>query len=321
MAIFSVPGPVKTLFDQFPLNTYPPVPKRDDAMSQEFAQRTYDFQGPNSIQDDINNTFTLGVYNVFHDSNLDVALATDPWCLYAELSLCKKNSLKLPQLMRAESGKPSKPQQRMALLSPLATQSESLPILVEGYNKRFIRSSDSIQQTLKSRAAEDPQQLIYISLLDHVIYDCWITQVLFHLEDQDFFKLYSYELPECGNRFVQRLAVYNLKLSLIRRNQFHLRHKVLAKNLESTAVSYRAATLPEILDPILKRCQRVLTQFDKLLRDKPFASSPTYLELKIASYVLCILNLPAGVPLRVFIEENCHHLVNHSRATVNKLKN
>lgn len=291
-------------------------------MNYEFAQRTYDFQGPNAVQDDINNTFTLGVYNTFQESSSDVALATDPWCLYAQLALCKKNSLKLPQVTRAESGRPSKPQQKMALLSPLATQNESLPILVEGHNKRFIRSADSIQDTLKNRAAEEPQQLMYISLLDHVIYDCWITQVLYHLDDDDFLKLYSFESsPGRNNSLVQRLVVQSLKLSLIKRNEFHLRHKVLAKNMESTAVSYKSASLLEIMGPILERCQKVLLQFEKLLQDKPFVNSPTYMELKIASYILCIMNLPANVPLRIFLEEQCKYLVHHSRAILNGLKN
>lgn len=322
MTIFAVPEPVKALFDRFPLQTYPPISKRDDAMNYEFAQRTYDFQGPNALQTDINDTFTLGVYSTFQEPSSDVALATDPWCLYAQLSLCKKNSLKLPRVTRTESGRPSKPQQKMALLSPLATQNESLPILVEGYNKRFIRSSDSIHDTLKSRAAEDPQQLMYISLLDHVIYDCWVTQVLYHLDDEDFLKLYSFEASlGRNNSLVQPLSVQSLKLSLIKRNEFHLRHKVLAQNVESTAVSYKSTSLQDILAPILERCQKVLLRFEKLLQDKPFVESPTYLELKIASYVLCIMNLPINVPLRIFLEEHCKNLVNHSRTILKELKN
>lgn len=322
MTIFSVPGPVKALFDHFPLQTYPSISKRDEAMNYELAQRTYDFQGPNALQADINDTFTLGVYNTFQEPSSDVALATDPWCLYAQLSLCKKNSLKLPRATKAESNRPSKPRQKMALLSPLATQNESLPILVEGYNKRFIRSSDDIHDSLKSRAAEDPPQLMYISLLEHVIYDCWMTQVLYHLNNDDFLKLYSFEsCPGRNNLLVQRLAVQGLKASLIKRNEFFLRHKVLAQNIESTGVSYNSTNLLEILDPILERCRKVFLQFEKLFQSKQFVDSPTHLELKIASYVLCIMNLPIKVPLRSFLEERCKTLVNHSRAILNKFKN
>lgn len=318
MTIFAVPAPVKALFDRFPLQTYPPISKRDDAMNYEFAQRTYDFQGPNAVQTDINNTFSLGVYNTFQEPTSEVALATDPWCLYAQLSLCKKNSIKLPRATEAEAGKPSKPQQKMALLSPLATKEQSLPILVEGYNKRFIRSSDSIHDTLKSKATEDPQQLMYISLLDHVIYDCWIAQVVYHLNDDDFLRLYSFE--SSSNFLVRRLSVQTLKSSLVMRNEFHLRHKVLAQNIEFAAVAYKSTNLLEILDPILERCQKVLLQFEKLLQQKTFLDSPTYLELKIASYVLCIMNLPPDLPLRTFIEGRCKKLVNHSRAILNKLR-
>ncbi|AQZ17790.1 SAM35 (YHR083W) [Zygosaccharomyces parabailii] len=318
MTFFTIPGPVKALFDYFPLETYSAVSKQDDAMTHELSQRTYDFQGSNSFQEDINNTFTLGIYNVFHESKADVLLASDPWCLYAQLSLCKKNSLKLPQKTRLESGKSKKPRQTMAVLSPLATTNETLPILIEGYHKRFIRSSESIHETLKLRVVENPQQLMYIILLDHIIYDCWVAQVLFHISDEEFLNLYSFDTGE-QKLGVKKLVMMNLKAQLIKRNEFSLRHKILAKIITAFA-PYRASSLAELLDPIFENCKRVLTQFQKLLNDKPISTAPTYLELKIASYVLCALNLPVEAPLRVFVEQKCPHLLNHSHTVLDKFK-
>ena len=289
MTIFTIPGPIKALFDNFPLETYPAVSKQDDAMTNELSRRTYEFQGSNSFQDDINNTFTLGVYNVFHQA--DVLLASDPWCLYAQLSLCKKNFLKLPQKTRLESGKSKKPRQSMAVLSPLATTTETLPILVEGYNKRFIRSSESIHETLKLRVVENPQQLMYIILLDHIIYDCWVAEVLFHISDEEFLNLYSFDAGE-QQLGVKKLVAMNLKAQLIKRNEFSLRHKILA-NLITAFASYRTSSLAELLDPIFENCKRVLAQFQKLLDVNPICTTPTYLELKIASYAVSYTHLRA----------------------------
>lgn len=319
MTIFAVPGPVKAVFDFFPLEIYPPISKADDAMAYEIAERTFGFQGANSFQEDVNNTFTLAVYNTFHESNVNVILASDPWCLYAQLSLCKRNSLKLPETTRSKGGKSNKPQHRMALLSPMATQHETLPILIEGHSKRFIRSSESIHETLRIRVAEDPQQLMYISLLDHIIYDCWITQVLFSIPDEEFLKLYSFESGG-QNRLANRLLVTNLKLALVKRNEFHLRHKILAKNVESN-ITYKASSLPELLDPIFEKCKKALKQFQTLLATKFTSATPTYLELKIASYVLCVLNLSPAAPLRIFLEQNCHYLLNHSERVLKSFAN
>lgn len=316
-SIFSVPSPIKALFEQFPLVTYRPISKQDDYMRDEIRSRKYAFQGPNAKQQTPNNVFTLGVYNVFTDSNTSCALATDPICLYAQFALSKKNSLSLPKASSLYEEKGY--QHSIGLISHDASSRETLPILIEGYSERSIRSSEGIDEVLRSRVSDDPEQLMYITMLDHVVYDCWITQVIYHTTEEQFLTLYSYNSRD-RNICLNRLATSSMKSALVKRNEFHLRHKELVKNIESPLNVYKARSLEQLLRPIFEKCMRTLLQFQEILGEKPFFSttdgSPTYLELKIASYVLCILNLDDSVPLKAFVEKQCPHLVKLSRATL-----
>lgn len=319
-SIFSVPGPIKSLFEQFPLTTYRPISKQDDCMSKEIMSRKFAFQGPNAVQQTPNSTFTLGVYNVFTDPETNCVLATDPSCLYAEFALCKK-SLGLPEANYSSDIKGY--QHTIGLLSHQASARETLPILIEGFNERHIRSSEGIDEVLRSRVLDDPEQLMYITMLDHVVYDCWITQVIYHTTEDQFLRLYSYGSEERSG-VLNRLAISGMKSALVKRNEFHLRHKELVRNIESPLNVYKARSLDQLLQPIFKKCKETLLQFQEILGEKPFVSTgdgtPTYLELKVASYVLCISNLDDSVPLKAFLEEQCPHLLTLSRATLSQLQ-
>lgn len=319
-----MPAPIKSLFESFPLKTFPPIPILDDAMNNEFNRRKLPFQGLNSYQDNANSTFTLGVYNYFHEPKTNAFLSTDPWCLYAQFALCKKNSLGLPCFENPKDTtiEKRKHQHSLGLVSSSAAPKETLPILIEGYNNRYIRSTEGINEILRSRVSEDPEQLMYIIMLDNVIYDCWITQIIYHTSQQEFLKLYSFN-SEQENALLNHLSITNMKFALLKRNNFHLRHKEITKNIESTFNVYKSNSLDDLLQPIFEKCKKTLLQFQKMLGDQPFISTddtaPTYLELKVASYILCVLNLSETVPLKTFVEENCKELMRHSELTLAKL--
>lgn len=319
-SLFTVPASVKTLFDSFPLTTYPAISKQDDSMSGEINRRKIAFQGTNARQETPSNTFMLGVYNVFTDPESQCLLATDPLCLYAQFALCKKNSLRLPN-GSANEGKGYS--HSVALLSHTASARGTLPILVEGFSKRGIRSAEGIDEVLRTRVAHDAEQLMYITMLDRVVYDCWITQVIYHTTEDQFLELYSQGSVNHG-ALLSRLTIGNMKSALVKRNEFHLRHKELVKNLESPLNVYKARSLDHLLKPIFDKCKKTLLQFQEIMTNPPSGStndaSPTYLELKIASYIFCILNLDESVPLRVFVETKCHRLTNQVKPSLQKLQ-
>lgn len=320
-SIFSVPGPVKKLFEQFPLATYRSISKQDDCMSDEIRSRKFAFTGPNATQSTPSKTFTLGVYNFFEDPETGCLLATDPSCLYAQFALAKKNSLGLPnkESIPEEKGY----QHSIGLVAPQSSAYETLPILIEGYSERNVRSAMGIDEVLRSRVSDDPEQLMYITMLDHVVYDCWITHVIYHTTEDQFLRLYSFH-SESRSSLLNHLTIASAKYALVKRNEFHLRHKELVKNIESPLNVYKARSLEQILQPIFEKCKQTLLQFQGVLGESPFVSTndgtPTYLELKVASYVLCILNLDESAPLRSFLEEHCPHLVKLSKTTLRKLQ-
>lgn len=286
-------------------------------MIGEISQRKFAFQGSNALQDTPNNTFMLGVYNVFTERESNCLLATDPLCLYAQFALCKKNALGLPDGSNCEGkGYPHS----IALLSHSASANESLPILVEGFSKRNIRSAEGIDEVLKARVSNDAEQLMYITMLDRVVYDCWIAHVLYHTTEEQFLKLYSHD-PKSKPALVGHLAIGNMKLALVKRNEFHLRHKELVKNIESPLNVYKARSLNHLLKPIFEKCKKTLIQFQHIMSDHSSKDAPpTYLELKIASYILCILNLDEMAPLRAFVENQCQELTKQAKLTVQKLQ-
>lgn len=310
--IFQIPAPIKSLFDNFPLKTYPPISSQDDAMHAEFLKRKYPFGG--SSQTDINSTFALGVYNIFCEPKTKTILASDPWCLYAQFALCKKNALRLPCGNLEQEGGDDEYNHCLDLLSPFAANDETLPVLIEGYNKRYIRSTDGINEILTSRVNDDPEQLLFINMLDHIVYDCWMLQIFFHLSAAQFLKMYSFQ---------DTCEIKDLKVSLTKRNHFHLRHREIVKNIESPMQCYQHSSIKNMLAPIQESCQTTLLQFQESLGNKPFVSTsdatPTYFELKIASYMLCIANLPDETPLKAFVNDKCQQLMHHAQLTLAKL--
>ncbi|CEP62353.1 SAM complex subunit SAM35 LALA0_S05e03752g [Lachancea lanzarotensis] len=291
--IFQVPAPVKTFFNKLPLQTYGPVEKRDDALRYEYDARNYAFEGSEAVKKSVNDTFKLGVYKVVQDPSTGCFLATDPWCLFTQLSLCKKNRLKLPRSGKSQETVGSKPVPTHSVLevSPLASPERFLPILVEGYTKRHVRSSAGINEILMSRFGS-ADELMYALLLDSVVYDCYMSKVLYKLSKKDFLDAYG---GQTTSSVANTLISQGQRSDLSRRNDFSLRHRELASQWRFSATS---DTLEQLLNTIDETCLRTLTQFQDLLKISTtpyFLENPeaSFLDLKLASYVYCLLNLPS----------------------------
>ncbi|SCU91728.1 LADA_0F11672g1_1 [Lachancea dasiensis] len=322
-SILQVPGPVKSLFDKLPLQQYDPVDKRDDALEYELRSRTYDFQGPQAAQKSANDTFQLGVYQVRYDSISNCYLASDPWCLFTQLSLCKKNDLKLNtkgnNMSDQKTSSGSYLPHSVFEVSPLASNDGFLPILIEGHTTRNVRSSSSIYQILNSRLSTS-EELMYVLLLDSIVYDCYMTKVLYELKVSQFLSLYAGHCSKAVDPFVY----HTLCEELSKRNGFALRHRenatVPARYLD---ISQRSSNFQLIVGRRQENCQQTLIQFQDLLGKFKFfrdASDPSYLDLKLASYVHCLLHLPEPASLAQFLHEQCPILVDHSRRTISRYK-
>lgn len=322
-SILQVPGPVKAFFDQFPLQTYPAVSKKDDASVYEYNAQSYGFREQEAAQRSANDVFKLGVYNVVEDPESGCVLATDPWCLYAQLSLCKKNGLKLAHKKGAQQQQQRQQQrQQPALLvvSRLAASDKSLPILIEGCSKRNVRSTAGINEILSSRL-QDAEELMYVSLLDSVVYDCWTTQALCELSVAKFLELY--DCAPIDVALLQRAFYQTLREDLLERNDFSLRHLEISRHVRYMHL-YQSRNAHQLTAPLFESCKAALDRFAALLGSRTFFSGemePGYLDLKLASYVLCFLSLDdQESSLARYLRQEVHALVIHSRAVIAHFK-
>ncbi|CUS23515.1 LAQU0S10e02212g1_1 [Lachancea quebecensis] len=319
-SILQVPGPVKAFFDQFPLQTYPAVSKKDEASLCEYNARSYAFREQKALQRSVNDIFKLGVYNVYEDPESGCVLATDPWCLYAQLSLCKKNGLKLARKKEAPSRQQQKQQQKqqpaLLVVSRLAASDKSLPILIEGCSKRNVRSTTGINEILGSRL-RDAEELMYVSLLDSVVYDCWTTQALCELSVARFLQLYDGTSTDFAA--LQGPLYQTIREDLLERNDFSLRHLEISRHVRYMHL-YQSKNAHQLTSPLFDSCKAALDRFAELLGSRTLFSNdsePSYLDLKLASYVLCFLSLDdqESSLARYLRHEGCT-LTTHARAVI-----
>ncbi|SCU98512.1 LAFA_0G18404g1_1 [Lachancea sp. 'fantastica'] len=317
--IFQIPVPVKTLFNKLPLQTYGPVDKQDDALEHEFNARSYAFEGTEAVQKSINNTFQVGVYKMAKDPSSGCFLASDPWCLFTQLSLCKKNRLRLPGGNKTQAIVDSKPVYAHSVLelSPLASTDCFLPVLVEGYAKRHVRSAAGINEILMSRFS-GAEERMYALLLDSVVYDCYMSKVLYRLTTGQFFEVYGGETTSSA---ANMLISQNHRSDLSRRNDFSLRNRELASKWRLPGVSGSDGP-GQLLSVIDENCSRTLLQFQDLLKKSTTLffltnQDPSYLDLKLASYVYCLLNLPQHQnSITDFLRQECSTLVEHTQRVI-----
>ncbi|CCE62860.1 hypothetical protein TPHA_0D02220 [Tetrapisispora phaffii CBS 4417] len=318
--IFQIPTPLKYIFNGFPLKTYGPISNTDKSMVKEIESRRYYFRGTNSIKTTLDDTFLLGVYNVFEDEQTNSILATDPICLFVEIVLCQQNSLKLPQANVNRDTERDAYTCSLACLSPLSNKGEELPILAEGFKKRFIRSSFLINESIKIKMQHNQSntEMLYVELLDSSIYDGWISHVLFTLDKTGFSKLYLFDTNQ---------SVFSVKESLIKSNGFSLRHRRLSEYL-SKKVTIHTKTediQKELIQPIVSNCEETLLKFEEIIKKEPtlwsnnkYDTIINYLNIKIISYVKCLLNLPDTSSLRLFLVERCPNLIKYAEDSIIK---
>ncbi|SCU95925.1 LAME_0F14114g1_1 [Lachancea meyersii CBS 8951] len=316
-----VPGPMKTLFNQFPLQTYGPVEKRDDALANEFNTLSYAFEGSDARQKSVNDTFKLGVYKVVQDPSTGHFLASDPWCLFTQLSLCKKNKLKLSSNENSKTATGSKTVHSHCVLelSPLASSDRFLPVLVEGYAKRHVRSAAGIYEILSQRFS-GAEERMYSLLLDSVVYDCYMAKVLYELTTDQFLELYG---GKTSSTAVNPWICHNHRSDLSRRNDFALRHRELvSRHSLPTVLTGRSEGIQQLLSGIDENCLRTLVQFQDLLEKSATEfflgnTEPSFLDLKLTSYIYCLLLLPKHqMSVADFLRQDCPDLIEHAQRII-----
>ncbi|CDO94842.1 unnamed protein product [Kluyveromyces dobzhanskii CBS 2104] len=323
-SILSVPGPLKTLFDKFPLKTYGYVNNNDEAMEYEISQRSSHFEGPNAVKSSKDDVFHLGVYQIVRDAETGALLASDPWGLFAELSLSKKNNLKLPtkstSTCSANGSKGKTAQHSMCVLSPRASLTKNLPILIEGSTKRHVRSTESINEILYSRIPVG-EHTLYLNLLNTIVYDGYIVDLLRNVPSTRFCELYTY-INERDVSIANWATVQDTKSNVINRNGFQSRHGALSEHLiefKPPITTLRSAELAEqseiVIQEAIKCLSRVQTHWERPSKPKKDDSADLnsqYIDLALISYVLSISQLGPESELNQWLQTEGKFLLNYS---------
>lgn len=137
--MFQVPGPIKALFDTFPLKTYPPI-------YSEPSDEGFVYFGVKDSSKETDSRFTLGVHGLAHIEGK--TLPTDPFSLADCLILCHRHGLTLPK-------NKEKSPYSMAAFSYEASPTNELPILVEQTkDTATVIKAHEIQDSIRKRISE-----------------------------------------------------------------------------------------------------------------------------------------------------------------------
>lgn len=311
-----VPSAVRSIFNTFPLQTYPPTDNTDDRRQKTIDARTFSFQSLVEKEQQQTDIFALGVYNVYQHKS--VVLTTDPECQYFQFLVCHRNSLRFPTSSSASSPLRSSSEtvNRMITLSHQATFQRALPILIEDNKRtskrRILVSLDPLGTETTTLNEEDK---ILMHLLDSILYDYWTSQLLFCTTASQFTQVMCYESPASG--IMDQYSLTQAKIALSNRNSFSIRNTKLCKGLSLSLLLPGGQTRQELLDMLQERGQRTLTQFEgKMSHEKNkfllHHDKVSLSDLKLASYILCILHLEDHTPIKSFVVEHCPSLIEHS---------
>lgn len=326
VSIFQVPGPVKDLFDKFPLVQYPAVKQLTPDTKSEILKRNYSYSVSTAEEKANQSTFfKIGTYNVFQNEE-NTFLATDPMCLSLELYLAIKNEVKLPKLNNDHT---DQNRNSLFLMSHHANAQGYLPIYIEEdqkkRSKRLIKDSQSINETLISRI-ESSSDLMLITLVDNVIYDYWITSVLFEFSTEIQSQIFLFQEEE-SQKIVNSWGLPHLLSQLVYRNGYDLRNPAITRQFQTDAHSVLAKRLPKY---------NRATEFEKERNYKEFKhavdnlssifirratkyfngeSQPGLLDVKVASYTTLILKFGQDSSIVEVVQEY-GKLIEHAKAVI-----
>lgn len=312
VSLFQVPTPVRDLFDRFPLVQYPAVKQLTPDTKTEILKRNYCYSESTSSKHN-STSFKLGVYNTFQAED-NTILATDPLSLSAELYLSIKNDVKLPKLNNDHT---DQNRSSLFLLSYHAGSQGYLPIYIEEdfkkRHKRLIKDSQSINETLLSRV-ESSSELMLVTLVDNVVYDYWLSSVLFDFSVEVQSQIFHFQ-EDPAQIAVNSWGLGQLLSQLVFRNGFDLRNPSITRQFQSDGYSIIAKKIKKYSRGVEFEQERNAKEFEHAIdnltsilvkRGTQFFngdSQPGLLDVKVASYITLISKFGDGTPIKQVIND------------------
>ncbi|GMM37389.1 SAM complex subunit [Saccharomycopsis crataegensis] len=328
----TIPQSIRSLFKSFPIATYPPVTSES---GQAFHHRQFTLQPKSSQRNPDNDHFSLGVYGLFESSN-GFILATDPECLFSQLQLCHRNDLKIPTIS-ASCDSSDETSHKIMILSYQASKDSQLPILIENSeslgngsrakqsSNRTVRSSFALHELALSKITNRSTYLIS-HWADQVLYDIWTFTLLTELDASQLLNLYSSPTISPASPIVKTdqyytsnavspihtLVLKDLLVHLLSRYQFRSRYPTIAENFHNylpnfVVIQGKPAALGSEIEKIFEDFISLLHHLQELgigsqsiLEDD---EDKRIIELKIASYLICIKQFMQGTKVYAIVEE------------------
>lgn len=279
-----VPEPIRVLFDNFPIATYPPVNNEiEGAANLERACQFY-FQG----SDDVDSLFALGCYGVKDIKGRYTP--TDPLSLGYAMILASRNKYKLPTVANANNAGSS-----LMVLSYHSAPTNQLPMLIEdqiqdGVPVRLVKTTKALRKAVIKTL--EPKLVVIADLIDSY-YDLWLLAVA--IEQKNFNEIFSFDSRCSVTDNFQKRDIYE---TLFDWNGFKQRHPTLfttSHKLTDAMGNYLTGindlALKAYYQLILKLYSKDLALFEKelaLIRDN------LVLELKLASLFIIFDGILSG---------------------------
>ncbi|CAK7895345.1 sorting assembly machinery 35 kDa subunit [[Candida] anglica] len=182
-----VPESIKTVFDTFPLKTFPAVPVGSPDQTQAVEDQKFYFRGEPSKD---GNSFILGVHSILpiEVDGITKYIPSDPISLAKCLSTCHKNNLKLPISGDEKSGESSN---CMMAFAHQASPDQELPLLIHDSNGRdrtFITSRSMSSISIKKVTSVTAQ--VVLEMIETKLYDLWISCLLVEADETSLNKIF-----------------------------------------------------------------------------------------------------------------------------------
>lgn len=297
----NVPGPLRSLFDTFPLKTYPPIQQ-----TQTLPQNVHYFTLNTLLATESLHSFCLGVHNVqaVAFSTGIKQIATDPFSLANSLILCLRNGLKLP----GDTDNLPKTGHSIKVLSYLASRNNELPLLIDTREKvtESVTTSDQFRESVALRYfSDDPQGFLLNSLMDSWV-DLWILILLADIPQagfSDYKALFHQDSEIITTDFVHDLTVLKLlgdisNWSSFRKRYPHLFHakgsklkaasKMSREAFFAAASSCNARAMEVVYFEKLGEFERSLPLIMKYLESAEEGDCRSVIEIKLASFVFVV---------------------------------
>lgn len=285
--MFQVPGPIKTLFDTFPLKSYPPI-------FSEQSDEGFVYFGLKEPSKSDSSKFTLGVHGLAQIEGK--TLPTDPFSLADCLILCHRHGLFIP---KDEKKSPY----GMVTLSYEASPTNELPILVEQTKDTAnVVKSHEIQDSITKKNFSRSVIELLINLFLDDLNDLWILILLSDVANSNrtrLTKIFGFLKEADGNEYLESLLISRLLNDipgwnsfkakyplLFHRNRFHAAAR--SKDIKDAYYKSSSDALQKLLFEKMCQFERNLPLIWNYVKESEKSESVTILELKTAAFVFII---------------------------------